>query len=391
MVRGGRRGEERDLSGEIERILLASPAPGTERHLLAARFGGPDARPKAYIQAGLHADEWPGLLVAQHLLARLHLLQGQGRVHGQVVVVPFANPIGLSQYLNGHLSGRFDFGGSGNFNRDFPCLATRALPLLRDLLDDDPVANATRVRAALVQAARTMSPRREADWLKARLLSLSADADWALDLHCDGQSLLHLYASARQQETAVALARDLGAALVLLETDPGGSPFDEANAAPWWRLAEALPEYPLPLGCFAATVELRGRSDVDDALAAQDAEGILRFLGRQGVVSGLAYGDGPAPLVARLQAVDIAEAPATGLMVYRRGPGERVAEGDILGEIVNPAATSPAAGRTPVHSRTSGLLFARPVERFVRQGDHLCKVAGSSDLSHRQPGALLED
>ena len=34
------------------------------------RFGTPGARPKAYLQAGLHADELPGMLVL-HKLARL--------------------------------------------------------------------------------------------------------------------------------------------------------------------------------------------------------------------------------------------------------------------------------------------------------------------------------
>ncbi|MBS1221081.1 MAG: succinylglutamate desuccinylase/aspartoacylase family protein, partial [Proteobacteria bacterium] len=49
-------------------IELPSPAPGTEQTLRVHRYGAPGARPKAYFQAALHADEIPGLLVAQHLL-----------------------------------------------------------------------------------------------------------------------------------------------------------------------------------------------------------------------------------------------------------------------------------------------------------------------------------
>jgi predicted deacylase len=333
------------------------------------------------------------MLVAQHLLARLNELDALGQIRGQVSVLPFANPVGLSQHLHGHLSGRYDFGGTGNFNRDFPCLASTVLPALRKCLGHDPSVNTALIRQALLRAAANLNPRREAESLKANLLAQSIDADYVLDLHCDGQSLLHLYASSHHEANARALTTDLGARLLLLETQPGGSPFDDANAAPWWHLREALPAHPFPLGCFAATVELRGRDDVDDSLAAEDATGILRFLHRQGLISGDFEDRVPqrAPVVTNLNAVDVAEAPATGIVVYRREPGDEVAEGEVLGEIVDPAATNPTTGRTPVLSRTRGLLFARQAERFVRRGEQLCKVAGPHALSHRRAGELLVD
>ena len=52
-----------------EKIALASPSPGTRRSLKVHRFGAPGARPKAYFHAALHADEWPGLLTLNHLIA----------------------------------------------------------------------------------------------------------------------------------------------------------------------------------------------------------------------------------------------------------------------------------------------------------------------------------
>lgn len=112
-------------------IELPSPAPGTRRMLRVHRYGPPGARPKAYFQAALHADEIPGLLVAQHLLLGLQQAQAEGRISGEVVVVPVANPIGLGQHLNGRLLGRFDFESTGNFNRGFPDLAAVAAERLR--------------------------------------------------------------------------------------------------------------------------------------------------------------------------------------------------------------------------------------------------------------------
>ena len=90
-----------------------------------------------------------------------------------------------------------------------------------------------------------------------------------------------------QRDEAVALGADLGAAAILLEEEPGGNPFDEACAGPWWKLREALArEGPVPLACFATTVELRGQADVNDDYAAADAAALLRFLQRRGVVAG---------------------------------------------------------------------------------------------------------
>ncbi len=75
------------MPSATNRIELPAPAPGTRRTLLAHRYGMPGARPKAYFQAALHADEIPGLLVAQHLLRGLEQAQAEGRILGEVVVV----------------------------------------------------------------------------------------------------------------------------------------------------------------------------------------------------------------------------------------------------------------------------------------------------------------
>jgi len=374
-------------------LVLPSPAPGVERTLRVHRYGAPGARPKAYFQAALHADEIPGLLVAQHLLRGLEQAQRDGRLAGEVVVVPVANPIGLGQHLDGRLLGRFDFEGTGNFNRGFPDLAADALERIKGRLSDDPTANVTQIRAVLrsLLAARTAA--READALKLELLRLAIDADWVFDLHCDGEALLHLYASRWQRDAAVELGTDLGAAAVLLEDEPGGNPFDEACAGPWWKLPAAVAETgPVPLACFATTVELRGQADVRDEEATADAAALLRFLQRRGVLAG-ASEPLPEPRCepTPLDGVDVLTAPAAGVLVYRKRLGERVEAGEIVAELVDPLGEPAGAARTPIRSAASGLLFARTTERLVRPGQKFCKVAGREPLSHRQAGKLLED
>ncbi len=92
------------MTKSFERIALPSPSPGTSRVLNLHRYGAPGARPKAYLQAALHADEWPGLLVLHHLIGRLD--EARDDVAGEMVVVPSANPVGLAQLLNVRLVGR---------------------------------------------------------------------------------------------------------------------------------------------------------------------------------------------------------------------------------------------------------------------------------------------
>jgi uncharacterized protein len=381
------------MPATTDRIVLPSPAPGTQRTLRVHRYGVPGARPKAYFQAALHADEIPGLLVAQHLLRRLERADAEGRIVGEVVVVPVANPIGLSQHLNGRLLGRFDAESTGNFNRGFPDLVPAALDRLRGMLGADPTANVARIRETLRAVWAEQRAVREAEALKLTLLGLAIDADFVFDLHCDGEALLHLYASRWQTDEARAFGTELGAAVILLEEEPGGQPFDEACAGPWWKLRAALAaEGPVPLACFATTVELRGQADVSDADAAADAAVLLRFLQRRGVIAGE-----PCPLPESrceptpLEGVDVLTAPVAGVLVYHKPLGVWVNAGELVAEVVDPSGEPPGAARIPMYSNTSGLLFARATERLVRPGQKFCKVAGQAPLSYRQAGKLLDD
>ena len=94
------------MTHETETLPLPQMTPGTQRHIRLHRYGRGHTR-KAYIQASLHANETPAQLVALHLLALLDEADRAGQLQGEVVVVPAANPIGLSQVGRSHLHGRF--------------------------------------------------------------------------------------------------------------------------------------------------------------------------------------------------------------------------------------------------------------------------------------------
>src|SRR5262249_54208541 len=137
------------MTKTTDRIALLPPSPGTQRYLLAHRYGRPGARPKAYLQASIHADETPAMLVAHHLMRLLDAADAQGAITGEIVLVPVANPIGLSQSLNDHLLGRHEASGGGNFNRSWPDLYPTLLDRLAGKLGSDAARNIELVRTAL--------------------------------------------------------------------------------------------------------------------------------------------------------------------------------------------------------------------------------------------------
>ena len=380
------------MSRVTEEIALASPSPGTRRSLKVHRFGAPGARPRAYFHAALHADEWPGLLTLNHLTGLLDAADAEGRVAGEIVLLPYANPIGLSQHHHGYNTGRFAADGGGNFNRHWPDLTDAATEKLEGKVGSDPAANDALVRAALKAAADDLPRRTELECLKATLLSLSAGADMVFDVHCDSVSLMHLYAHKSHRDEVMALAGDLQSPVVLLEGDFDDLPFDSANAGPWIRIKGrlGLDDQALPGGCFATTVELRGHNDVTDDLAKSDAAGLFRFLVRRGVVAG-----DPGPLAESpreampLDGVDVLRAPGPGIIAWRHEIGDRVEAGDLMAELVDIEADDPAQARTPIYSRASGLFFARMADALARPGDQIGKIAGAEPLPHRQSDSLL--
>jgi len=355
-------------------LPLLAAAPGCPRHLTVLRFGNPGARPKAYLQAALHADEVPGMLVLHHLRGMLAELEREGAIRGEIVVVPVANPIGLAQQMLGSPLGRFSVADGSNFNRHFPDL----FPAVRDevaaRLGPDATANVATVRAALAAALSAVEAPTPEQHLKRTLLGLAIDADLALDLHCDGEALLHGYTLHAFEGALLPLAQLLGLRALLLADDSGDDPFDEAISRPWLRLAEAFPRHPLPQAGVAATLELRGEADVDHALARQDARALLGFLALRGVVGQ------PPPALPEAQCRPSALAasepivvPHAGIITFVRALGDTLGAGDTVAELIDPASGSV----TPVVTRGGGLLYARCASRQAVPGKRIAKVAGA--------------
>jgi hypothetical protein len=360
---------------QTEILSLAPPAPGHAPTLKVQRFGVPGARPKACFQAALHADEVPGLLVAHALTAQLQALEAAGQINGEVVLVPYANPLGLAQHPLGQHQGRFDLSDGLNFNRHYPDLSAAAGDMLQGQLGQDATGNIRQVQTALRAAADALHSVQTTQDLKHKLLALATDSDFVFDLHCDSQAVMHLYALTPHAELAAELGALLGAYAVLLATESGDSPFDEACSAPWLQLQARFPDAPIPPACFSTTVELRGEADTSHALAAQDARALIEFLRRHGVVAGTPAALPPALCQPTpLAASEPLAAPCAGVVVFHREPGEHVAAGDVVADVVDIDSGAVHALR----AQSAGVLYARVATRWATPGKRLCKIAGST-------------
>jgi predicted deacylase len=356
-------------------LELVSASPGQQHSIQVLRFGTPGRGPKAMIQAALHADEVPALLVAQRLRVALTALESQGQILGEVVLVPYANPMGLAQQQLGQHQGRFDLRNGINFNRLVPDLGAAAATALHGQLGVDADANVALIRAALRVAAGQLRATHPVEDLKNKLIQLAVDADLVLDLHCDCEAVLHLYALTPQADIAQQLGRQMGAQAILLATESGDSPFDEACSRPWLTLQQRFAPLPVPLACFSTTVELRGQADTDHGLAQRDADALIDFLRLRGVVAGAPQHEPPSLCQPTpLASSEPVTAPCAGVVVFHQHPGSRVAAGALIADLVCPDT----GAVTPLHAVSAGVLYARMATRWATPGMQLAKIAGTT-------------
>jgi hypothetical protein len=339
---------------------------------------------KAYIQASLHADELPGMLVAHHLRGLLNELDAAGRIVGEIVLVPMANPIGLSQHLMHSHLGRFELTSGENFNRHYPDQVAATAAAVEGQLGPDAARNVALLRAELKARVEAAPVETELQSLRRTLMALSCDADIVLDLHCDAQAVMHLYTETPCWPDCDPLARFLRSRVTLLAQDSGDNPFDEACSQVWWKWAAQFGErFPIPQACLAVTVELRGAADVTHELARTDAKNIIDFLHWRGLISGErpalpeAVGDA-RPLAGSMPI----KSETSGVLTFVKDVGGEVKAGEVLAHVIDPITGQVTELKSPV----DGLFFARDFLRFATAGMRVAKVAGKEAL---RTGKLL--
>ena len=377
------------------KIRLPSMTPGTARSIAWLRFGRAGARPKVYFQAAIHANELPGAMALHHLMPMLAEADRARRVKGEVIVVPTVNPIGQAQLVGNNHLGRYDLLSRDNFNRNWLDLSGAVAERVGGKLGRDAGANVELIRNAALAALKAMNPVNELQTMRVEMLKLSIDADIVLDLHCDMDAALHLFTAAPDLDGAAQeLAAELGVQATLYNEPFAESlTFSGVNGALWPRLGARFPNAAIPQGCFSSTIELRSQHQVSDALGAADARNLYRYLVRRGVIAGRA---GPLPRLKSaptpISGMDVGYCPVPGFIVYRLAAGAKLKRGDVVCEIIDPADPRGPKARTPMLSRTDGMLFSRKRDGGLAwPGMVAYRIAGAKPLTHRKGMSGLDD
>lgn len=315
---------------ETRNITLDSDTPGQVLVLRVLFFAGTGGGPSVYLQAGLHATELAGTVALDRLIPRLAAAEAEGRLAGDITLVPHANPIGLAQSVHDAPLGVYDLNSRINFNRDFP-----------------------------TESADQMAGRPVAELLKAHLIGMAEAADVVLDLHGDDEAPVYLFVLESQCEAGRLLARSIGAEVILTEANTDLMSFDLAVLSRWAAQQRAGDRR------FAATVELRGVMDVTPEFAEIDAAGLYSYLAQIGtVVDDLPYITSDEPVMIDGNSAEMILTPEPGALLYNIGVGERVSNGQLVATILPEAGSPPHEIRAPFE----GIVLSRRAVRFLRRG-----------------------
>ena len=369
----------------FEMVPIPSVTVGNKAHLAVHRFGPKDGK-KVYIQAGLHADEHPGLLVAQHLLRHLEQLDAGNALAVEIIIVPFANPIGLRQRSFGHVTGRCDWHTGQNFNRAMAISQQSLIETLGDAFGEDATENDRILRAGLKKLVAERKDNFEIESLHKTLLSLSIDAHYMIDMHCDDIALPHLFIGQHQHETGLKLAQSLGFGICLEEDVTGTVAFDGTHTQPWVVLEKHVGRKLFSEPCFATTLELRGNQDVSPELAEQDCLGILDFLAKEKLIKvSVKEITAAVPKHLRVDQVKLIRAEVSGIVTYRKKLGDYIKTGETFADIV--LLDQPSPKSIPVVAPSEGILFSTTGHYFTTRGQTIAMLA--TDEQQQASGTQL--
>jgi len=379
------------MSFDKIRKTLVGDTPGRSTELNYFRIGPADAAKKVYLQAALHADEQPGILILHHLLQLLRDADAAGELDAQFVLFPMVNPLGMGDIEFGQHQGRYNRSSGVNHNRDWPVLYDGMDPQLGEKLGADATENVSLIRDALREWAANLPQLTAFEQWRQCLISEACDADYVFDVHCDDDSLVHIFSVPQLAENMQQLANWTGAAATMLAEESGGGSFDEVWPAIWLRLAGECSDKSIPLPVVSCTLEYRGEFDTFDNLNRQDALNLYGYFQEQGLIRGEPQGQkGSAPAPTDLRATEYLRAPLPGLLAYCVEPGDRVEKGDRVADLIQLDGEEAFIARIPLLAGTSGQVISRMLHKYVWANANVAKIVGTEIIESRS-GNLLSD
>ncbi|WP_240230299.1 succinylglutamate desuccinylase/aspartoacylase family protein [Devosia lacusdianchii] len=380
------------MTFELHQHALAGDTPGVTTQLHWYTAGPADAKTRVHLQAALHADEQPGTMALHHLLPRLRDADAAGQLKAHFTVFPSVNPLGLGNFSLRHHIGRYDIETGVNYNRRWPDLYPHIAATLPGRLGADPQANIAAIRSAVIAWIDSQRPATAIQRMRLLILRSAVAADIVLDLHCDDDSLKHIFTSPELMPGLQDLADWMGVAATLTAEDSGGGSFDEVLPTLYRKARLANPDHPIPVGAEAATLEYRGRADSFDALGQADAAGLFGFFAGRGLID-IAPGSAPQPSPGPtpFEATEVLRVDAPGLLAYRVELGDRVTKGQPIADLIAMDGPEAFIARRPILAGTDGFVLSRIAGKYVTAGAGIAKIVGTQVLPARAGAYLLED
>lgn len=380
------------MTFQLHRTVLAGDTPGAATELYCYTAGPADAPTRVHLQAALHADEQPGTMALHHLLPRLRDADAAGQLKAHFTIFPSVNPLGLANFSLRHHIGRYDIETGVNYNRRWPDLYPHIAAAIAGKLTADPAANLATIRAAVLAWIDSQRPATAIQQLRLLVLKSAVAADIVLDLHCDDDSLKHIFTSPELMPGLQDLADWTGVAATLTAEDSGGGSFDEVLPMLYRKARLAHPGHPIPTGAETATLEYRGRADSFDAIGHEDAAGLYGFFASRGLIAAdPGQRPSPAPAPTPFEATEVLRADAPGLLAYHVGLGDRVSKGQPIADLIAMDGPDAFIARHPILAGTEGFVLSRVSGKYVVRGASIAKIVGTDILPARAGAYLLED
>jgi predicted deacylase len=380
------------MTFQLHHTNLAGDTPGASTRLYWYTVGPDDAATRVHLQAALHADEQPGTMALHHLLPHLRDADAAGQLQAHFTIFPSVNPLGLANYSLRHHIGRYDIETGVNYNRRWPDLYPQVADAIAGKLTGDAGANVATIRAAVADWIDSQQPRTAIQQLRLLVLKSAAAADIVLDLHCDDDSLKHIFTSPELMPGLQDLADWMGVAATLTAEDSGGGSFDEVLPTLFRKARLAHPDHPIPVAAETATLEYRGRADSFDAIGQEDAAGLFGFFASRGLIEAEpGPKPPPAPAPTPFEATEVLRVDAPGLLAYRVELGDRVSKGQPIADLIAMDGPEAFVARRPILAGTDGFVLSRVMGKYVVRGASIAKIVGTEVLPTRAGAYLLED
>ncbi|MBF7073453.1 succinylglutamate desuccinylase/aspartoacylase family protein [Glaciecola sp. MH2013] len=332
-------------------IAVAQNASGRNLNVPIYRISDGLPGPKVYIQSSIHGAEVQGNVVIYHLLNALK----HTHIAGEIVLVPNCNPVGTNIKAGEYTLGRFDPVNGTNWNRGYFYDEAKVDAFAADLPDEKitrALAAANKIELTSLkdeiktqfrqQWKKAIENKLDEPWglglaqqLNLTLQKLAFDADLVLDLHNGPVSTRHIYIPEYAKTTATEFS--IPHCIFIPKVFAGA--LDEACFCPWWTLQDALKrryQHHFDFGVQAFTLEMGSQEVIDFNEGAKDAEGILGFLAKRGVLLNSQY----KPAKMKRVGVNLTDYKTLftdfgGMVEYCKKPGDLVKKGEVLAKVLN--------------------------------------------------------